>query len=300
MSEDELKNIFEHKIVAGHGFGLMNCKGIIEKYRKMSQLFSVCHIGAESEHGKGSRFFFRLPKGIRRIILLVAVLTCQLNATTLYAAPMQTNDYMSKAHIFADSAYFCNINGTYERTLQFADSCRKYLNQCYLSKNPKGKLLMLRDGDTSQTPPEIQWYHDNVDVNYQIILDIRNESAVASLALHEWKLYAYNNKIYTQLFKEISADNTLGDYCRTMQQSQTNKRIAVILLVVILLCIVPAYYMLYYRQRLNNRQRRERVQLDNIEMLDDELRRMELEDNKLHVANAVLDNCLSTLKHETR
>lgn len=299
MSEDELKNIFEHKIVAGHGFGLMNCKGIIEKYRKMSQLFIVCHIGAESEHGKGSRFFFRLPKGIRRIILLVAVLTCQLNATTLYAAPMQTNDYMSKAHIFADSAYFCNINGTYERTLQFADSCRKYLNQCYLSKNPKGKLLMLRDGDTSQTPPEIQWYHDNVDVNYQIILDIRNESAVASLALHEWKLYAYNNKIYTQLFKEISADNTLGDYCRTMQQSQTNKRIAVILLVVILLCIVPAYYMLYYRQRLNNRQRRERVQLDNIEMLDDELRRMELEDNKLHVANAVLDNCLSTLKHET-
>ena len=36
-----------------------------------------------------------------------------------------------------------------------------------------------------------------------------------------------------------------------------------------------------------------------LEMADDELRRAELENNNLHVANAVLDNCLSTLKHET-
>ena len=34
-------------------------------------------------------------------------------------------------------------------------------------------------------------------------------------------------------------------------------------------------------------------------MADDELRRAELENNNLHVSNAVLDNCLSTLKHET-
>ena len=84
-----------------------------------------------------------------------------------------------------------------------------------------------------------------------------------------------------------------------MQQSQSNKRIAMILLIVILLLIVPAYYMMYYRHRLYDRHRRERMQLDNIELADDELRRAELEDNKLHVANNVLDNCLSALKHET-
>ena len=128
---------------------------------------------------------------------------------------------------------------------------------------------------------------------------MRNESAVAALALHEWQLYAYNNKVYTQLFKELSADTTLGDYCRTMQQSQQNKHIAIILLLVILLLIVPAYYMLYYRHRLYERHQQERHQLDNIEVIDDELHRSELEDSKLHVANAVLDNCLSTLKHET-
>lgn len=158
---------------------------------------------------------------------------------------------------------------------------------------------MQRQGNAAMMAPEIQWLHDSVNTNYQIILDIRNESAVAAMALHEWELYAYNNKVYTQLFKELSADNTLADYCRMMQQSQSNKRIAIILLILILLLIIPAYYMLYYRHRLYNRFRKERMQKTNLEMAEDELRRAELEDSNLHVSNAVLDNCLSTLKHET-
>ena len=40
-------------------------------------------------------------------------------------------------------------------------------------------------------------------------------------------------------------------------------------------------------------------QIDSIEMAEDECRRSELDDNKLHVSNSVLDNCLSALKHET-
>jgi hypothetical protein len=147
--------------------------------------------------------------------------------------------------------------------------------------------------------PEISWLHDSLKVNYQVILDMRNESAVAALALHEWQVYSYNNKIYTQLYKELSADNNLPAYCRQMQQSQANKRIAVILLVLLLLAIVPAYYLLYYRHRLYYRFLQEKEKRSNLEITDDELRRAELENNNLHVANAVLDNCLSTLKHET-
>lgn len=294
MSEEELAHVFDHKVHQGHGFGLMNCKGIIEKYRKMSQFFSVCRLEAESQEGRGSRFFFRLPKGVQRIIIFLVMLCA---STTAIQAE---NDNLSRAHIFADSAYFCNVNGTYNKTLVFADSCRKYLNLHYLQKHPKGKLLMTAtpEGDEA-TPAEIYWYQHSVETNYQIVLDIRNECAVAALALHEWQLYAYNNKIYTQLFKEMSADNSLGDYCRTMQQSQTNKRIAVMLLLVLLVLIGPAYYMLYYRHKLNSRYRQERQQKNNIEMADDELRRAELENANLHVVNSVLDNCLSTLKHET-
>jgi hypothetical protein len=36
-----------------------------------------------------------------------------------------------------------------------------------------------------------------------------------------------------------------------------------------------------------------------VELADDDLRQAELENANLHVANSVLDNCLSTLKHET-
>jgi signal transduction histidine kinase len=299
MSQEVLDHVFDHKTITdksstSHGFGLMNCKGIIEKYRKISQIFSVCQLQAESEQGRGSRFYFRLPKGVQRLILiaLLSTFNYQLSTTNAQTA-------LDSAHVFADSAYFSNINGTYARTLQFADSCRHYLNAHYIQQNPDGHLLMTRQGDLSSLPSEIQWYHDSLPTNYQIVLDIRNESAVAALALHQWQLYAYNNKVYTQLFKEMSADNTLADYCRTMQQSQTNKRIAVILLLVLLVLIVPAYYMLYYRHRLYERFHRERTQQNNIEMAEDELRRAELEDSNLHVANAVLDNCLSTLKHET-
>ena len=310
-----------------HGFGLKNCRGIIEKYRKTSQLFNVCLLSSETEQGRGSRYFFRLPKGILRLVLLLLMVQgsgCMVQGSGFMGHgsgvmaqaqntnhKLQTSDfklqtsnfklqnYLSLAHIYADSAYFCNINGQYQRTLLFADSCRQCLNAYYQAQQPDGKLLMKSMGDNKTLPAEIRWYQQHFETNYQIVLDIRNESAVAALALHQWALYTYNNKVYTQLFKEMSADGSLSDYCRAMQQSRQNKRIAVILLLVLFTSLFPAYYMLYYRHRLQRRYHRERQQQTDIELADDELRRAELESGNLHIANSVLDNCLSALKHET-
>ena len=297
MTDDQLEHLFETKpIREEHGFGLLNCKGIIEKYRKLSQIFSVCTIAATSSLGKGTRLMFRLPKGILRALLLLFTFHFSLLTphSSLFAA-----EPLALASAYADSAYFSNINGTYERTLLFADSCRYFLNEHYRQQYPRGRYVLRSMGNPSLLPPEIKWFHDSVKTNYQIILDMRNESAVAALALHEWQLYSYNNRIYTQLFKELSADNTLGDYCRTMQQSQTNKTIAIIMLVLILLALIPAYYLLYYRHRLYDRFLKEQQRQTDLELLDDELRKAEFENNSLHVSNAVLDNCLSALKHET-
>ena len=297
MTDDQLEHLFETKpIREEHGFGLLNCKGIIEKYRKLSQIFSVCTIAATSSLGKGTRLMFRLPKGILRTLLLLFTFHSSLLTphSSLFAA-----EPLARASAYADSAYFSNINGTYERTLLFADSCRFFLNEHYRQHHPRGRYILRSMGNPSLLPPEIKWFHDSVKTNYQIILDMRNESAVAALALHEWQLYSYNNRIYTQLFKELSADNTLGDYCRTMQQSQTNKTIAIIMLVLILLALIPAYYLLYYRHRLYDRFLKEQQRQTDLELLDDELRKAEFENNSLHVSNAVLDNCLSALKHET-
>ena len=307
MTAEQLDHLFDAKpirqdnlqssmvnVQPSHGFGLLNCKGIIEKYRKTSQVFSVCDIGAASTQGKGSRLFFRLPKGVLRVLMVL------VNLVFPGSPEIQAqSDPIAKASAYADSAYFSNINGHFERTLQFADSCRHYLNRHYRALCPDGQNLMLSLGNPSLTAPEIVWYHDSLATDYHVILDIRNESAVAALALHQWQLYSYNNRIYTQLFKEMSADNSLGEYCRVMQQSQTNKTIAVILLVLLLVSIVPAYYLLYYRHRLYDRFLKEQQRQTDLELLEDELRKAELEDNNLHVTNAVLDNCLSSLKHET-
>jgi signal transduction histidine kinase len=298
MDEEQLAHVFDHKVITeeksqtSHGFGLLNCKGIIEKYRKISQIFSVCQLSAESKKGEGSRFFFRLPKGVVRTLLVLMMLVQGAQFT------QGSTEDLSKASIYADSAYFSNVNGTYQRTLSFADSTRNYLNAYYLQLFPEGTDTLLRMGDPSVIASEITWLHDSLRINYDILLTMRNEMAVAALALHEWPLYQYNNRIYTQLFKELSADATLDDYCRKMQQSQNNKQVAIILLVLLLLSIFVAVVW-QVAVSLGRAARRQQEQQDRLEMTRDELARTEQEEAALHVSNSVLDNCLSALKHET-
>ena len=335
-----------------HGFGLLNCRGIIEKYKKMSQRFSVCLLSAESEKGRGSRFYFRLPKGVARLIVGFLLLGSSISMPTLaYGQPLP-NESLHRAEAFADSAYYSNIAGTYERTLLFADSCRIYLNEHYLTICPGGKYLLQRLGNSSLMPPEVKWLRNNIDTNYDVILDMRNESAVACLALHRWKEYGYNNEVYTRLFKEMSADASLPAYCKKIRKQQDDKNVAVVLLVILLLSILPAYYLLYYRHRLYYRFCVEKVKDINrilssdissadklkaverltataeyperltlivneilkaladdvslqqrqnmdVETASDELHRAQYECNQLYISNSIIDNCLSTLKHET-
>lgn len=361
MDEEQLAHVFDRTYTGGHGFGLLNCKGIIEKYKKVSSIFNICRIEAESEVGKGSVFRFRLPKGIGRMIVGVILLLAssvssfasQIHQHTL--ATGKVSRELTLADAFADSAYYSNINGTYLRTLAFADSAIYYLNQHYLRQYPQGKNLMVSCPKLSQAA-ELKWFADSVTTDYSIILDIRNESAVAALALHQWTLYDRNNKVYTKLFRERSTDNTLPEYVRTMKSSENSKTVAVILLFLLLLQLPIAYYLLYYRHVVTyrfavdrirdinllllsdqsipeklkrireiwskkSRHTRVNFRLDEVvreieeelkrgldlsngkeadnQLLEDELKRVRFENDRLHVSNSVLDNCLSTLKHET-
>lgn len=361
MDEEQLAHVFDRTYTGGHGFGLLNCKGIIEKYKKVSSIFNICHIEAESEVGKGSVFRFRLPKGIGRMIvgaILLLASSVSSFASQIHQHTQATGKVsreLSLADAFADSAYYSNINGTYQRTLVFADSAIYYLNQHYLRQYPQGKNLMVSSPKLSQAA-ELKWFADSLKTDYSIILDIRNESAVAALALHQWTLYDRNNKVYTKLFRERSTDNTLPEYVRTMKSSENSKTVAVILLFLLLLQLPIAYYLLYYRHVVTYRFAVDRIRDINLlllsdqsvpeklkrireiwskksrhsrvnfrleevvheieeelkrgldlsngkeadnQLLEDELRRVRFENDRLHVSNSVLDNCLSTLKHET-
>lgn len=261
LSEEDRKLILEEKVYdsskigmnhvdedlkknKGFGFGLMNCKGIIDKYKKTNPLFSVCLFGIESEIGKGSRFFFRLPKGILRFLIGFILLFTNVNLF----AQSQSDKMLMKAAAFADSTYYSNVDGYYEDALIYADSACVYLNKYYKSQDPNSNLLMSIDEGSSLA--ELAWYDKGIVIDYHVILDIRNEVAVAALALGEWGIYKTNNEAYTKLYKLLGEDKMLDEFCHQMQTTATNKTVSIILLVVVMLAFVITIYSLYFRQAL--------------------------------------------------
>ena len=113
MTEEQLAHLFEYKQIDGKGgFGLQNCRGIIDRYKKISSLFSVCMISAKSALGKGTTISFRLPLIKSIVIALVSLLSISMQAKEIDR--------------YADSLYNCNIQGRYSDALLYADSCRAH------------------------------------------------------------------------------------------------------------------------------------------------------------------------------
>ncbi len=257
----------------GNGFGLMNCKGIIEKYKKTNPIFGVCMFGVDSEPKKGSRFYFRLPKGVRKtlsvvigFILFIRMFSFPVNASVIKADTVGLTDgyvvtgydsLLSIANMYADMVYECNVNGNFNGALVLADSAFYYMNQHYLKySGSKGPLL---DTDSKESAPELVWLDKKFDTDYYIILDVRNEVAVASLAVKNFSKYYYNNRAYTILYKQISEDKSLEQYCQNMQKSANNKMVAIMLFVVLIVVGIVAYYVIYLRRMLHYRYNMEQV-----------------------------------------
>lgn len=257
----------------GHGFGLMNCKGIIEKYKKTSPLFSVCKFGIDSEPGRGSRFYFRLPKGAKKVLSVIVLL---ISFTSMFAKSSDISivedkvliadstylvtgydSLLSIANTFANMVYESNVRADYDKALSLADSAFHYLNMHYLRfSGRKGPLL---DTDSQDDASELIWLNNKFDTDYYIILDVRNEVAVASLAVKNFSKYYYNNKAYTTLYKQISEDKSLEQYCQEMQKSANNKMVAIILFVILIVVGLVAYYVIYLRRMLHYRYNMEQV-----------------------------------------
>ena len=269
---DDLEDLKKNK---GSGFGLMNCKGIIEKYKKTNALFHVCTFSVESELGKGSRFYFRLPLGVRKVmtVLLAALLPWGLSSCTPSASSAgeaveeslvlmpdsSYEDLLDAASDLANDAYFANVDENYEQALQYVDSAMKLLNEHYelysVSPQPHHEMKLVGEG----VPAEIGWWNELFDTDYHVILDIRNEAAVAFLALKQLEGYDYNNAAFTDLYKLQGEDKTLETYCRQLERSNINKTIGIILCFVLLFVLLVGYYFLYMRKRMLNRLNLEQV-----------------------------------------
>lgn len=255
----------------GSGFGLMNCKGIIEKYKKTNALFQVCSFQIESRLGEGSRFYFRLPKGVRRILgaclllLIPSFYGCgepleikeEIQGDSVVVDAVMADSLLSVANRYANRVYEANLNGWYQDALLYADSALVYLNNHYLkhSKRTAPELELVGEGSSA----ELEWFANHFDTDYYTLLDVRNEAAVAFLALGNLDAYRYNNQAYTSLYKQISVDASLEQYCERMKLSSNNKIVAIILCIVLLVALMVGYYLLYLRHRLAYRYDLEQV-----------------------------------------
>lgn len=260
----------------GSGFGLMNCKGIIEKYKKTNDLFRGCVFDVESELGKGSRFYFRLPSGVRKamgvlllcLLLPLGMVSClhdpippmlQDGDSIVVVMDSAYEDLLDVASDYANAAYFANVDENYELALQYIDSAMLFLNEHYEKyarpDRPHWYMKLVGEG----TPAEISWWNELFDSDYHVILDIRNEAAVAFLALKQLDAYSYNNSAFTDLYKLQGEDQTLEAYCRQLERSNTNKTVGIILCFVLLIVSLVGYYFLYMRKRLQNRLNLEQV-----------------------------------------
>lgn len=260
----------------GSGFGLMNCKGIIEKYKKTNDLFRGCVFDVESELGKGSRFYFRLPSGVRKamgvlllcLLLPLGMVSClhdpippmlQDGDSIVVVMDSAYEDLLDVASDYANAAYFANVDENYELALQYIDSAMLFLNEHYEKyarpDRPHRYMKLVGEG----TPAEISWWNELFDSDYHVILDIRNEAAVAFLALKQLDAYSYNNSVFTDLYKLQGEDQTLEAYCRQLERSNTNKTVGIILCFVLLIVSLVGYYFLYMRKRLQNRLNLEQV-----------------------------------------
>ena len=357
----------------GFGFGLMNCKGIIEKYRKTGARFGVCQFGVESRLGQGSRFFFRLPRVLTMFVMAFSL--CGL----LFA---QTPD----AYRLMDSVYFANVGQRYNRAISYADSVLASMNAYHQTLPGAEASMMLLSDSTDAVPADYLWWQSQDSIDFSLVLGLRNEIAVAALGLQDWPLYRYNNRIYTHLYKLCSQDTSIEAYCQSLERTHANRRIAIAIIIVLLFAGVVSAYFLYIRPRLlfrldisqllhlnqrllalatsndtdsdtlsqallsealtgingihyvkdvsldadgslhfdygdehptsnqrtldrllsryvylilNERIMRQNRSAFSLELAEDEHRRSLYEESQLHVQNQIMDNCLSTIKHES-
>ena len=290
----------------GFGFGIMNCKGIINSYKKLSSLFNVCDFGVESVLGKGSRFWFRLPRVLPLLFLFVFNLALQ-------ATPQRSFELF-------DSTYAANLQGRYEEALLYSDSALSLIEEpidtpllVSLFNEQAIAAQALGDWDAyRQSNAECVRLHRLYSIDRSLASDCQRLEKmtedsrvlyvlivlllIASLALfymivlrHRLRHRASMDDLYQRLTSVLhsfptnaaSFDDDLQEVARNTEHPQLKKTIQGL------------------REKFSFGLTKLHETGDSIEDFEERAQKQRFEHDRLYVMNQILDNSLSTIKHET-
>ena len=290
----------------GFGFGIMNCKGIIGSYRKLSSLFNVCDFGVESEPGKGSRFWFRLPRVLPLLFLFIFNSFAQ-------ATPQ-------RSHELFDSTYTANLEGRYADACLYADSAIRLMeapvdtlllvklyNEQAIAAQALGRWDVYRqsnaecvrlhrlystDGTLASDCQRLEKMTEDSRVLYVLIVLL----LIVSLALfymvvlrHRLRHRASLDDLYQRLTSVLQSfpentsalDGELQAIIHSLEQPGLKKAVQEL------------------RQSFALDLAKVQEAEASIEEAEERLQKQRFEHDRLYVMNQILDNSLSTIKHET-
>ena len=316
LSPEDVKTLCDSKVYdpnrigtknasKGFGFGIMNCKGIINSYKKLSSLFNVCDFGVESKQGQGSRFWFRLPRVLPLLFFLFNLFAqampqrCSELFDSTYAANLQGR-YVD-AYLFSDSA-ICLMEAPIDTPMLVSlyneqAIAAQALGQwdAYRASNAECvRLHRLYSTDRSLASDcqRLEKMAEDSRVLYVLIVLL----VIASLVLfymivlrHRLRHRASLDDLYQRLSsvlrafpKDASAlDGELNDIIHRLEQPQLRQPVQEL------------------RQKLSSDLAKVQETKAATEEAEDKAQRWRFEHDRLYVMNQILDNSLSTIKHET-
>lgn len=317
LSQEDVKTLSDSKVYdsshigtpnadKGFGFGIMNCKGIINSYRKLSSLFNVCDFGVESQQGQGSRFWFRLPRVLPLLFLLMSGLSSEAVSQRSYE--------------LYDSTFAANLEGRYADACLYADSAIRLMeepvdtpllvslyNEQAIAAQALGRWedyrlsnaecvrlhrLYSTDGTLASDCQRLEKMTADSRVLYVLIVLL----LLASLALfymvvlrHRLRHRASLDDLYQRLTGVLRVfpdnakvlDGELQSVITGLQQPQLRQPVGEL------------------RQMLSSGLAQVQERETAVQETEEKIQRWRFEHDRLYVMNQILDNSLSTIKHET-
>ena len=80
---------------------------------------------------------------------------------------------------------------------------------------------------------ELSWWAAGVKADYHLIMGLRNEVAIAALALRRWDVYGFNNFQFSHLYKLLTKDSSLEDFYLQQRKARSSLNMGIVLLVLL-------------------------------------------------------------------